>query len=125
MSLPDDWDESLDPQSELDKALGNGEWQRAIVWSHVALIELLEQRGLIALYPGMSDRDCLEQLRQAQERSAQAGLRGLEQTTQLLRRALYAQEPAAEEQARSASQEFRGVLSALNRAQPAQRRAAS
>lgn len=123
LALPEDWDEDQDPKTELRRALERGEWRRAIIWSHVSLIELLEQRGLIALYPGMSDRDCLDQLRSKSESSARLGLEGLEQTTRLLRRALYAQEPANEESARTAHHQFTALAESLSRAQHMKRRA--
>ena len=87
---------------------------RAIIWSHVSLIELLEQRGLIALYPGMSDRDCLDQLRQAQERSARRAC-VVSNKPPAYYAAPYMPKNQRKNQARSAHHQFPRLLSALTR----------
>ena len=60
--LPFQVDIAANPQAELDKALANGDWNKAIIWSYVKLLLTLEESGLLHLRPGATDRGCLQQV---------------------------------------------------------------
>jgi len=63
-ALPRGIDESVrrDPDAALREALAAGDWNRAAVCLHLALMVLLDRHGVVHLEPGRTDRAYLREL---------------------------------------------------------------